>query len=216
MALLKCSECGGEVSDKADKCPKCGAPLYKPTFGKRGGWLVLFLLFFVLPVVIIVGSPTPPTNVPHTPPNPQSTLPPPVLATPASKPQSAPLTPAEVKKIQEDKDKASAAMKSARTARAKNALAYLGDRSALPDVEWVDINDWRVSIGFKSMPRDAKNIMGAAAARGSSAVEGSYSAKAFKGGSNKGAGKEICDAYAEYRPNLLGRIKAATTNNSCW
>jgi TM2 domain-containing membrane protein YozV len=26
MALIKCNECGNEVSDKAASCPKCGAP----------------------------------------------------------------------------------------------------------------------------------------------------------------------------------------------
>lgn len=29
MALIKCSECGTEVSDKASSCPKCGAPIAK-------------------------------------------------------------------------------------------------------------------------------------------------------------------------------------------
>jgi len=27
MALMKCSECGNDVSDKAPSCPKCGAPV---------------------------------------------------------------------------------------------------------------------------------------------------------------------------------------------
>jgi uncharacterized membrane protein YvbJ len=27
MALIKCSECGGHVSDKAASCPHCGAPI---------------------------------------------------------------------------------------------------------------------------------------------------------------------------------------------
>lgn len=27
MALIKCSECSNEVSDKAESCPKCGAPI---------------------------------------------------------------------------------------------------------------------------------------------------------------------------------------------
>ena len=27
MALIKCSECGGTVSDKAEKCPHCGCPV---------------------------------------------------------------------------------------------------------------------------------------------------------------------------------------------
>lgn len=27
MALIKCSECGNEISDKAESCPKCGNPI---------------------------------------------------------------------------------------------------------------------------------------------------------------------------------------------
>lgn len=29
MALINCSECGTEVSDRANSCPKCGAPIAK-------------------------------------------------------------------------------------------------------------------------------------------------------------------------------------------
>lgn len=52
MALIKCSECNAEVSDKASACPKCGnplemraarvAPMYAPPPAverKSGGWL---------------------------------------------------------------------------------------------------------------------------------------------------------------------------------
>lgn len=31
MALTKCKECGEEISKKAEKCPKCGAPRKKKT-----------------------------------------------------------------------------------------------------------------------------------------------------------------------------------------
>lgn len=31
MALIRCKECGEEISKKADKCPKCGAPRKKKT-----------------------------------------------------------------------------------------------------------------------------------------------------------------------------------------
>ena len=27
MALIKCTECGNMVSDKADRCPHCGCPV---------------------------------------------------------------------------------------------------------------------------------------------------------------------------------------------
>lgn len=38
MALIKCSECGKEVSDKASACPNCGFPISrksKKTFGNK-------------------------------------------------------------------------------------------------------------------------------------------------------------------------------------
>lgn len=30
MSLIYCSECGGVVSEKAEKCPHCGAPVENP------------------------------------------------------------------------------------------------------------------------------------------------------------------------------------------
>lgn len=39
MALIKCPECGNEVSDKAKNCPKCGNPIdtnvYCPKCGSK-------------------------------------------------------------------------------------------------------------------------------------------------------------------------------------
>ena len=32
MALIKCNECGKEISDKADKCPNCGCPIKKQPY----------------------------------------------------------------------------------------------------------------------------------------------------------------------------------------
>jgi hypothetical protein len=34
MALIKCSECNKEISDKAPACPKCGAPVEKTEYTK--------------------------------------------------------------------------------------------------------------------------------------------------------------------------------------
>lgn len=36
MSLIKCKECNNEISDSADSCPKCGAPVPKPP-GADGG-----------------------------------------------------------------------------------------------------------------------------------------------------------------------------------
>lgn len=30
MALIKCEECGTEISDRAGQCPKCGCPVEAP------------------------------------------------------------------------------------------------------------------------------------------------------------------------------------------
>lgn len=45
MALIKCPECGSEVSDSALKCPKCGKQLRKP---KRGFFGKIFLWLFYI------------------------------------------------------------------------------------------------------------------------------------------------------------------------
>ena len=46
MALVKCKECGEQVSTKAKACPKCGAkPPRKTT---RAAWMALFLVVLVV------------------------------------------------------------------------------------------------------------------------------------------------------------------------
>ncbi len=40
MALIKCKECGHEVSDKASACPNCGCPLEKECICKECGRLI--------------------------------------------------------------------------------------------------------------------------------------------------------------------------------
>lgn len=57
MALVKCPECGQEVSDSALDCPKCGKQLRKPKrgfFGKLCLWG--FYLFNVLMVLWLIGG----------------------------------------------------------------------------------------------------------------------------------------------------------------
>lgn len=45
MALIKCKECGTEVSDSAKNCPKCGAPTPKKT--SLLTWFALFLFLLI-------------------------------------------------------------------------------------------------------------------------------------------------------------------------
>lgn len=56
MAIIKCKECGAEISDKAVTCPKCGAPLQEiPEVVEEEKedlieqWLDLRWLCFILP-----------------------------------------------------------------------------------------------------------------------------------------------------------------------
>lgn len=54
MAVIKCHDCGGQVSKSAKACPHCGAKVKK----KVGvlGWL--FVLFVVLPIAWSIGTNT--------------------------------------------------------------------------------------------------------------------------------------------------------------
>lgn len=57
MAIIKCPECGSEVSDSALKCPKCGFEINKPKrgfFGKMFKWT--FILFNVLMLWWLIGG----------------------------------------------------------------------------------------------------------------------------------------------------------------
>lgn len=46
MALIKCKECGAEISTKAEACPKCGAKRPKPT--SLVTWLIVGLFVYVI------------------------------------------------------------------------------------------------------------------------------------------------------------------------
>jgi len=49
MALIKCYECGNDVSDQAVTCPKCGATLRERRESKaEGGCLLLFVILFLI------------------------------------------------------------------------------------------------------------------------------------------------------------------------
>lgn len=50
--LIKCSECGAEVSNQASKCPKCGAPT-----AQKKSWIAIIgaVIFFFLAFVCFGG-----------------------------------------------------------------------------------------------------------------------------------------------------------------
>lgn len=56
MALIKCKECGEQVSDKAASCPKCGAPNSKKSKGPSGCMMVFFIIIGVLILLVFIGN----------------------------------------------------------------------------------------------------------------------------------------------------------------
>lgn len=63
MAMIKCKECGADVSDAAKTCPSCGVQIRKPkrgAFGQLAKWtFILFNLFMIYAVfsgLVNVGS----------------------------------------------------------------------------------------------------------------------------------------------------------------
>ena len=60
MALIKCPQCGGNVSDKAVKCPHCGCNLGKATIIQHGNRVDAKAMStagkIILAVAIVVGS----------------------------------------------------------------------------------------------------------------------------------------------------------------
>lgn len=61
MALIKCLQCGAEISDKADVCPKCGYEIKQSVSTKEKKpkkkllWIIILCLI-VIAVVVIVGK----------------------------------------------------------------------------------------------------------------------------------------------------------------
>lgn len=54
MALIKCKECGKEISNKAKSCPNCGLVIKKQTSNFHYyviGFLVLFLIYMISSLV---------------------------------------------------------------------------------------------------------------------------------------------------------------------
>jgi hypothetical protein len=58
MALIRCSECQKEISDKADSCPSCGAPVAKSQpKRRRGGFAILVILALFVLALFAVNNP---------------------------------------------------------------------------------------------------------------------------------------------------------------
>ncbi|MVX36119.1 hypothetical protein [Myroides sp. LoEW2-1] len=59
MALINCSECNKEVSDKALNCPKCGNPVSKDKKENKGCLrnILLALVFFIITIALLTQFP---------------------------------------------------------------------------------------------------------------------------------------------------------------
>ena len=58
MGLQKCKECGNQVSDKAEKCPVCGAPVKKPVSAGK----VILGVIAILVLAGVFSNPSKNTN----------------------------------------------------------------------------------------------------------------------------------------------------------
>lgn len=63
--LIRCPECGKEISDRAASCPNCGCPVSQPTDGippktepekKTGGKWALFLIIGIVIVCVLIAT----------------------------------------------------------------------------------------------------------------------------------------------------------------
>lgn len=69
MALIKCKECGKEVSDNAKSCPHCGAPPSKKT-GCLTWVIAIFFAFVVFSSITNLSKESTQTNKTQSPPTP--------------------------------------------------------------------------------------------------------------------------------------------------
>ena len=64
MSLIKCPECGNEISDKAYSCPKCGYPikqknvvvLKKDYKGKAKAFTIAGIIVFIISAIVAIST----------------------------------------------------------------------------------------------------------------------------------------------------------------
>ncbi len=54
MALIKCPECGSEISDKATTCPQCGCPISNKTVFKKRRKIYIPIIMLILVVGVVI------------------------------------------------------------------------------------------------------------------------------------------------------------------
>jgi len=139
MALVKCKECGEEVSNKAKTCPKCGAKAPKKTSAFT--WLVLIFIIFI--IYSVSQTPTTPVHSVSS-----SSSPKPLVTRKAS-----PVKPAWTTSTSKDK------MTGKVSAYASSPIAFPSKKMGFP---YANVNAWLgvgcnkkdewVYIGFNNSP----------------------------------------------------------------
>lgn len=56
MSMIKCPECGKEVSDKADECPNCGNPISEKSAPKHKSKKKIIVIILIILLISIVTS----------------------------------------------------------------------------------------------------------------------------------------------------------------
>lgn len=56
MALIKCSECGKEISSNAKNCPNCGNPVNKGEFHKELATAKKVAIFIIVLIILFIIS----------------------------------------------------------------------------------------------------------------------------------------------------------------
>ena len=64
MSLIKCPECGDEISDKAYSCPKCGCPIKQKNVivvkkdykGKAKAFTIAGIIVFIISAIVAVST----------------------------------------------------------------------------------------------------------------------------------------------------------------
>lgn len=67
MAMIKCKECGKDISNQAASCPHCGAPVKKPARTYGCGTAIILAAVVAIPLVMFMGSPRPVVRRPSKP-----------------------------------------------------------------------------------------------------------------------------------------------------
>lgn len=57
MSLIRCEECGKDISDQAKKCPNCGYPVKKKLSTKKPIWIkIVAVIFGLIAIAVLISA----------------------------------------------------------------------------------------------------------------------------------------------------------------